>query len=293
MDCYDLPETLFKLPAFQSHTNGVVTMLEAALTMMLGKDMVSLADELSTLGGKHVTYGIQPPHYIIVESALVRTLELGLGDNFTLSLRKDWEAVFRFISRTMMMGAGIRVEIVKSQRRTAEQKKVATLRLNAISQGKRSKVLTRNSRTGFSRFEGEPKGRRRRRGSDPPRQPTRKGTVESYHRFSRSLSDLEDDLSLEDRTVDETAETSTITEHGEAPGDAEAYWAWGNDSNVEPPRIPQRGSRAKCNGIMLSPPHRSEPLLVRHGSFDSVSTLGSVDSAPVFPRRSSSPTRVS
>ncbi|KAL3932743.1 MAG: hypothetical protein SGBAC_010710 [Bacillariaceae sp.] len=225
-------------------------MLEAALTMMLGKDMVSLADELSTLGGKHVTYGIQPPHYIIVESALVRTLELGLGDNFTLSLRKDWEAVFRFISRTMMMGAGIRVEIVKSQRRTAEQKKVATLRLNAISQGKRSKVLTRNSRTGFSRFEGEPKGRRRRRGSDPPRQPTRKGTVESYHRFSRSLSDLEDDLSLEDRTVDETAETSTITEHGEAPGDAEAYWAWGNDSNVEPPRIPQRGSRA--NAITFS-----------------------------------------
>ncbi|CAJ1936056.1 unnamed protein product [Cylindrotheca closterium] len=79
-DCYHLPETLFKLPAFQNHTNAVVTMLEKALDVMLGNDMESLAEALSTLGEQHVTYGIQPPHYIIVESALVRTVELGLGE---------------------------------------------------------------------------------------------------------------------------------------------------------------------------------------------------------------------
>jgi len=303
VDCYHLPETLFKLPAFQSHTNGVVTMLEAALTLMLGKDMVSLADALSTLGSKHVTYGIQPPHYIIVETALVRTLELGLGDKFTVSLRKDWEAVFRFISRTMMMGADDRVEIVKLQRRTAERKKLTTLRLNTISQGKRSKALTRRSRTGCSRFEvGEQYPRRRY--SDPPQQPTRVGVVEEPLRGHRSLSDLldyDDDLATEDRTIYSAAETRTmtLTEHDELEF-ADSYWAWGNDSNVEPPKMPQRSSRmgVKKSASSLSSPKKPRrlpaetPVLVRHGSFDSVSSLGSVDSAPVFPRRASSPTRV-
>ncbi|CAJ1960720.1 unnamed protein product [Cylindrotheca closterium] len=304
VDCYNLPETLFNLPAFQSHTNGVVTMLETGLEMMLGNNMESLAEALSSLGEKHVTFGIQPPHYIIVESALIRTLEVGLGENFIASLRKDWQAVFRFISRTMMMGSENRVEIVKSKRRSAEQKKVATLRLHSISPGQRSKALTRHSRTDFGRFEGEPKGKHRRRGtsSDPPHKPMRKGTEESLRR-ARSVSlhlddddcpalDDDDCPALDDLTIDITAETRamTVSDHDESDN-AETIWAWGNDTNVEPPKMPLRSPSPKDppRKVHGSPPR--VPLLVRNNSFDSVSTLGSLDFAPHFPKRLRSPTR--
>jgi hypothetical protein len=260
-----LPETLFKLSAFQIHTSGVVAMLESALVMMIGNDMDSLAKALSDLGSNHIVYGVQPAHYLIVESALIRTLQLGLKDQWTVSIKKDWAAVFKFIARAMMLGAENCVEIVKATRRNAEQQKVATLRLKAISPSNRTKTLTCGSRSGNSRnsrFEGEQRSKLSRRNSDPPKLPVR-GAASRLRVFlgdiydeGRDESDSDDSMSSENRT---TGNTMTGESHD---------WYWGN-SSTEPPKMPQRA--------------------LLNESFDSVSSFGSVDQIPLAPRRALSP----
>lgn len=274
VDEYNLPETLFKLPAFQKHTSGVVTMLEAALVMMIGNDMDSLATALGDLGYKHIVYGVQPAHYLIVESALMRALGLGLKDQWTTSIKKDWAAVFKFIARAMMLGAENRVSIVKATRRDAEQKKVATLRLKAIAPSKGTKVLTRSSRSGTTRFEGDETNRQNhnRSNSEPPKRPQRGGPTRAeaflgeYHDEGKGKMDEQDQLSSE------TSSTRSMISGGNE------YWFWG-DSSVEPPRMPQRavsGEANYCDSPKMSnsrsfqspSARKREPVMIRNQSFN-------------------------
>eukprot|EP00980_Cylindrotheca_fusiformis_P012346 scaffold3031_cov102-Cylindrotheca_fusiformis.AAC.6 len=226
----NLPETLFKLPAFKRHTVGVVSRLESALEMMAGNDMESLANALSDLGSKHIVYGVRPAHYLVVEAAMVRTLQLGLKEQWTSSIKKDWAAVFKFIARAMMSGAENRVEIVKSTRRDTEHKKVATLRLKAITPSKRTEALNRQSRcSATSRFDGKKLCLPGRCSSEPPRRPLRGSLFELYDEKEW------DDINESNRSSPETNTTISMMS-----GDSD-FWFWG-DSSIEPPKMPQRKS---------------------------------------------------
>jgi hypothetical protein len=262
VDERNLPETLFKLSAFQTHTSGVVAMLESALVMMIGNDMDSLAKALSDLGCKHVVYGVQPAHYLIVESALIRTLHLGLKDQWTVSIKKDWAAVFKFIARAMMLGAMNRVEIVKATRRNAEQQKVATLRLKTILPSKRTNALTRSNCWGKSRFEGEQKSKLSRHNSEPPK----RGAASRLRVFLGEIYDEGGNEQDSGDLMNSETRTTSIMMSGESHD-----WYCGN-SSIEPPKMPQRA-----------------PLIIRNESFDSVSSFGSVDEIPRTPRRAHSP----
>jgi hemoglobin-like flavoprotein len=44
------------------------------------------------LGHRHVTYGVLAPHYALVATALLATLEQGLGAAFTVDVREAWTA---------------------------------------------------------------------------------------------------------------------------------------------------------------------------------------------------------
>jgi hypothetical protein len=105
MDEDDIPENLFSSPCFISHAKSVVSMLETALNLMVDNKLEDLSEALAGLGARHVKYGVQPAHYVVVEAALLRTLEIGLQDKFTASLRRHWAAVFKFVAKAMMMGA--------------------------------------------------------------------------------------------------------------------------------------------------------------------------------------------
>jgi hypothetical protein len=81
----------------------------------------SLVGEL--LFARHVEYGVQPAHYIVVETALLRTLEGGLQEHWTTDLRKEWAAVFQFVANAMMLGAGnepatLHLKVMKQSERT-------------------------------------------------------------------------------------------------------------------------------------------------------------------------------
>jgi nitric oxide dioxygenase len=57
------------------------------------------------LGRKHVGYGVTDGDYASVGSALLWTLEQGLGPAFTPEVKEAWAAVYGVLSSTMLAGA--------------------------------------------------------------------------------------------------------------------------------------------------------------------------------------------
>jgi len=53
------------------------------------------------LGRRHAAYGVMDAHYDTVGSALLWTLEKGLGDAFTPEVKDAWAAVYGLLATTM------------------------------------------------------------------------------------------------------------------------------------------------------------------------------------------------
>jgi hemoglobin-like flavoprotein len=64
-----------------------------------------LVPVLKQLGARHSTYGVQDDHYGKWGTALIGTLEEGLGDKFTPELRGAWTEAYLLISSLMRRGA--------------------------------------------------------------------------------------------------------------------------------------------------------------------------------------------
>ena len=58
-----------------------------------------------TLGRRHVFYGVTHEHYSSVGSALIWTVEQGLGTDFTPEVKEAWTTVYRLLADTMKDGA--------------------------------------------------------------------------------------------------------------------------------------------------------------------------------------------
>ncbi len=57
------------------------------------------------LGVRHSGYGVTPDHYDTVGSALLWTLEKGLGEQFTDDVQEAWTAAYILLSSTMIDAA--------------------------------------------------------------------------------------------------------------------------------------------------------------------------------------------
>ena len=57
------------------------------------------------LGRRHAGYGVQQAHYDTVATALVWTLEQGLGDDFTPATRQAWVEAYTILAGTMQQAA--------------------------------------------------------------------------------------------------------------------------------------------------------------------------------------------
>jgi len=55
------------------------------------------------LGRRHGTYGVRDEHYDTVATALLWTLEQGLGDDFTPAVKAAWIKVYGVLSQAMRM----------------------------------------------------------------------------------------------------------------------------------------------------------------------------------------------
>ena len=98
-------------PALRNLLRGDMREQGAKLMQMIGA-AVSLLDQpellssaLRKLGARHAGYGVAEPHYASVGGALLRTLQAGLGESFTVEVRNAWVALYDFVSRSMIDAA--------------------------------------------------------------------------------------------------------------------------------------------------------------------------------------------
>ncbi|MBX7169444.1 MAG: hypothetical protein K1X72_00715 [Pyrinomonadaceae bacterium] len=61
----------------------------------------SLVPSVQALGARHTAYGVQDHHYQLVGTALLWTLEKGLGEDWTAETKSAWEAVYELLSEKM------------------------------------------------------------------------------------------------------------------------------------------------------------------------------------------------
>jgi hemoglobin-like flavoprotein len=59
---------------------------------------------LVRLGARHVRYGVRTEHFDVVGTALLWTLEQGLGERFTPAVRDAWTAAWDVIAGAMRTG---------------------------------------------------------------------------------------------------------------------------------------------------------------------------------------------
>ena len=81
----------------------LMAMLTAAVNGLALLD--TLVPVLRQLGARHVTYGVREPHYETVGTALLWTLEQGLGARFTPEVREAWASAYELLAHVMQMGA--------------------------------------------------------------------------------------------------------------------------------------------------------------------------------------------
>jgi len=83
----------------------------ASLMRMIGAaierldDMQTLVPMIQDLGRRHAAYGVRVADYESVRIALLRTLEQGLGSDFTPATKVAWARVFGILSATMIGAA--------------------------------------------------------------------------------------------------------------------------------------------------------------------------------------------
>ena len=65
----------------------------------------ALTHVLQALGERHQGYGVRDEHYALVGTALLLTLDQGLGSRFTPLVRHAWTEVYFALARAMMQAA--------------------------------------------------------------------------------------------------------------------------------------------------------------------------------------------
>lgn len=94
---------LFKDAILDEQIRKLTTMLDLIVHWLdLPEKLVPV---LKQLGARHQGYGVQDEHYAKVGTALMGTLEEGLGDKFTPDVRNAWSEAFLLISSLMRRGA--------------------------------------------------------------------------------------------------------------------------------------------------------------------------------------------
>ena len=95
---------LFGRTDMEEQRRKLMQMLAVAVAALDRLD--TLRPALEALGRRHVGYGVEDRHYGLVGAALLWTLEQGLGDEYTASVRDAWTAAYTALSTIMQDAAG-------------------------------------------------------------------------------------------------------------------------------------------------------------------------------------------
>jgi hemoglobin-like flavoprotein len=81
----------------------LMSMIGVAVANLSKLDVIVPA--VRDLGRRHAGYGVQQAHYDTVATALVWTLEQGLGDDFTPATRQAWVEAYTILAGVMQQAA--------------------------------------------------------------------------------------------------------------------------------------------------------------------------------------------
>jgi len=90
---------MFESAALKTHAASVISTVGVAVAGL--SDLSALVPVLQDLGTTHVGFGVEAAHYDIIEQALLDTLALGLGAEFTPDVRAAWTQIYGIIATTM------------------------------------------------------------------------------------------------------------------------------------------------------------------------------------------------
>jgi hemoglobin-like flavoprotein len=71
------------------------------------EDLPALLPAVRQLGARHRGYGVKAQHYDTVGSALLWTLQKGLGELFTAQVEDAWKTAYGAIAQTMQEGPAL------------------------------------------------------------------------------------------------------------------------------------------------------------------------------------------
>lgn len=86
--------------AMVAQGNKLMMMLSSAVAGLSNLEM--LVPVLQNLGKRHVEYRVEPSHYNTVGAALLDTLAVGLGDDFTPEVKEAWTSVYGTMATVMI-----------------------------------------------------------------------------------------------------------------------------------------------------------------------------------------------
>lgn len=81
----------------------LMAMIDAAVQGL--SNLAALVPAVQDLGRRHVRYGVTEDHYETVGTALLWTLQQGLGGGFTVEVREAWTNAYGLLSQTMKQAA--------------------------------------------------------------------------------------------------------------------------------------------------------------------------------------------
>jgi hemoglobin-like flavoprotein len=98
------PSVKAMFPADMTEQRRKLMAMLAAVVNGLG-DLPSILPAASALAKRHVSYGAKAEHYPVVGSALLWTLEKGLGDGWTPEIAEAWTTAYGTLSGYMISEA--------------------------------------------------------------------------------------------------------------------------------------------------------------------------------------------
>jgi len=102
---FDMPQLkhLFHTPQAQQ-AKKLVEMLNVIVGRL--DKLEELTEDIKQLAIRHVQYGVKEQHYRVVGTALLWTLQQGLGNDWNEKFGEAWAACFQILSEMMINAAG-------------------------------------------------------------------------------------------------------------------------------------------------------------------------------------------
>ena len=94
---------LFKIPR-QQQSRKLIEMLNVIIGRLDRLD--ELTEDIRKLALRHVEYGVKAQDYKAVGTALIWTLQQGLGKDWTDDVAQAWTSCYKILSDTMINAAG-------------------------------------------------------------------------------------------------------------------------------------------------------------------------------------------